>query len=85
MTWAASARKRVQVLPRRHTDARTYNMVVTVCVKAADLQQVLGCLMMASYLVASVLSGLRSARKGLERNACLLTWKVTRPCVKLLE
>lgn len=28
-----------QVLPRRCADARTYNMVVTVCVRAADLPQ----------------------------------------------
>ena len=63
VAWAVSARERVQVLPRRHTDARTYNMVVSVCVKAADLQQVLSCLVLASYLAATALFCLRSARK----------------------
>lgn len=30
-----------QVLPRKFTDARTYNMLVSVCVKARDLTQAL--------------------------------------------
>ena len=30
-----------QVLPRKFTDARTYNMLVSVCVKAKDLTQAL--------------------------------------------
>lgn len=33
-------RSPAQVLPRAYADARTYNMVVTVCVRAADLPQV---------------------------------------------
>ena len=33
----------VQLLPRRHTDARTYNMVLTVCAEAADLRNALHC------------------------------------------
>ncbi len=30
-----------QVLPRSYTDARTYNMLVSVCVKACDLTEAL--------------------------------------------
>lgn len=30
-----------QVLPRQYTDARTYNMLISVCVKAKDLTEAL--------------------------------------------
>ena len=31
----------VQVLPRQYTDASTYNMLISVCVRAKDLTQAL--------------------------------------------
>ena len=31
----------MQVLPRQYTDARTYNMLISVCVRAKDLTQAL--------------------------------------------
>ena len=68
----------MQVLPRRHTDARTYNMVVTVCVKAADLPQVRTARLGMSWRLCSPLAGrvcsvVRTAAATASERACMLS------------